>query len=164
MHVEEHEPLEALRELARQQKRAREHRRFRAVEMAREGETAVEIAEALACGVRPVQEWVRRYNEGGAAGLAERKHSGRPPALRPEREAAFRARLEAGPLPGDGTCAFHGEDVRRVLAREFDVPLKLSSVYALLHRLGYSRLCPRPRHPQADPAAQEAFKKRRPGG
>jgi hypothetical protein len=34
MRVEEHEPLERLRELSKQQKRAREHRRFRAVVLA----------------------------------------------------------------------------------------------------------------------------------
>ena len=34
MHVVEHEPLEELRELARRQKRAREHTRFRAVVLA----------------------------------------------------------------------------------------------------------------------------------
>jgi len=35
----------------------------------------------------------------------------------------------------------------------------LSGLYGLLHRLGYSWLVPRPRHPKADPAAQAAFKK-----
>jgi len=161
MHVEEHEPLERLRELTRQQKRAREHTRFRAVVLAREGKTAPQIAEALGCGRRPAQEWVRRYNAGGAQALAERSHTGRPPRLPPAREAELRARIDAGPTAADGTCAFHGEDVRRILEAEFGVLLKLSAVYDLLHRVGYSRLCPRPRHPDADPAAREAFKKRR---
>lgn len=161
MHVEEHEPLERLRELTRQQRRAREHTRFRAVVLAREGKTAPQIAEALGCGRRPAQEWVRRYNAGGVAALAERRHTGRPPRLPPGREQELRARIDAGPTAADGTCAFHGEDVRRILGEEFGVLLKLSAVYDLLHRLGYSRLCPRPGHPDADPAAREAFKKRR---
>jgi len=38
---------------------------------------------------------------------------------------------------------------------------RLSGVYALLHRLGYRCLMPRPRHPKADSQAQEAFKKSR---
>jgi transposase len=51
--------------------------------------------------------------------------------------------------------------VRRILAVEFGVLLKLSAVYDLLHRLGYGRLCPRPRHPDsAGEAEREAFKKR----
>jgi transposase len=161
MHVVEHEPLEELREMTRRQTRAREHTRFRAVVLAREGKTARQIAGALGCGWRPAQEWVRRYNVGGAAALAERRHTGRPPRLSAEGGRELGLRIDAGPVPADGTCAFHGEDVRRILGQEFGVELKLSAVYDLLHRLGYSRLCPRPRHPDADPAAREAFKKRR---
>ena len=159
MHVVEHEPLEELRELSRRQRRAREHLRFRAVVLAREGKTAPQIAAALGCGRRPAQEWVRRYNIGGVAALAERRHTGRPPRLAAGREAELKARIDAGPTPADGTCAFHGEDVRRILEEEFGVLMKLSAVYGLLHRLGYSRLCPRPHHPRADPSAREAFKK-----
>jgi transposase len=161
MHVVEHEPLEELREMARRQTRAREHTRFRAVVLAREGKTAPQIAGALGCGRRPAQEWVRRYNLGGTAALAERRHTGRPPRVSAEQGRELGLRIDAGPAPADGTCAFHGEDVRRILEQEFGVVLKLSAVYDLLHRLGYSRLCPRPRHPGADPAAREAFKKRR---
>src|SRR5215211_1722964 len=119
MHVEEHESLERLRELARLQKRAREHRRFRAVVLAREGKTAPQIAGALGCGRRPAQEWVRRYNAGGIAALAERRHTGRPPRVSAEQGEKLRLRIDAGPAPADGTCAFHGEDVRRILEQEF---------------------------------------------
>jgi transposase len=159
MHVEEHEPLQTFQDLAGQQRRAREQRRFRAVELAREGDTAEDVADALGCARRPVQDWVRRYNEGGMAGLLERRHTGRPARLKEAQEQALRLRLEAGPRRADQTCVFHGKDVQRILEQEFGVLLKLSSVYALLHRMNYSRLCPRPQHPQADPAAQETLKK-----
>ena len=58
----------------------------------------------------------------------------------------------------------HGPDVRRILEREFGVMYTLQGVYDLLHRLGYSSLMPRPRHKDADPVAQEAFKKGLPSG
>jgi transposase len=161
MHVVEHEPLDTFRELMGRQARVREHRRFHAVLLARQGKTAPEIAAVLGCARRPVQQWVSRYNRGGPAGLLEATHPGRPPRLAADRAQRLRERIDAGPRPGDGTCAFHGEDLRRILAAEFGVLLKLSAVYGLLHRLGYSRLCPRPRHPDADPAAQDAFKKTR---
>lgn len=164
MHVVEHEPLDAFRELMGRQKRVREHRRFHAVLLARQGTTAPEIAAVLGCARRPVQQWVSRYNRGGPAGLLEATHPGRPPRLAADQAWRLRERIDAGPGPDDGTCAFHGEDLRRILAAEFGVLLKLSAVYRLLHRLGYSRLCPRPRHPDADPAAQDAFKKTRGDG
>jgi transposase len=162
MHVKEHESLEQLRQLAKGQQRAREQRRFQGIVLARQGKTAPQIAEALGCARRPAQQWVERYNKGGVAALAEGKRSGRPPRLSGDQETAFRLRLDQGPLPEDKTCALHGKDIQSILEKEFKVILKLSAVYALLHRLNYSRLCPRPRHPEADAAAQEAFKKTRP--
>ena len=161
MHVEEHQSLEQLRASMKEQRRVREHRRFHAVLLARQGKTAPEIAGQLSCGRRPVQRWIERYNKGGPAGLAEGKRPGRPARLKAEQEAAFCRRLEAGPQPADGTCAFHGKDLQRILAGEFEVLLTLNAVYGLLHRLGYSRLCPRPRHPQSDSQAQADFKKTR---
>jgi transposase len=161
MHVKEHESLEELTKLTGQQKRVREHRRFRAVVLARQGKSAPRIADILDCGVRPVQHWIERYNKGGAEGLKEHPGRGRKPRLGADQEPRFRERLNAGPTAADQTCAFHGKDIQRILEKEFGVLLKLGAVYCLLHRLGYSRLCPRPRHPDADPAAAEAFKKKR---
>jgi transposase len=53
-----------------------------------------------------------------------------------------------------------GLDVQRILKAEFNKVRSLSAVYELLHSLGYNDLMPRPQHRDADPAAQEAFKKR----
>ena len=46
----------------------------------------------------------------------------------------------------------------RILRDEFGVEYSLNGIYALLHRLGFSSLAPRPRHRNTDPAAQEQFK------
>jgi hypothetical protein len=59
-------------------------------------------------------------------------------------------------LPDDGVCTLRGKDVQRILQHEFGQLRSLNAVYGLLH---YSSLVPRPQHPQADPAAQEEFKK-----
>jgi hypothetical protein len=71
----------------------------------------------------------------------------------------LKQRLDAGPLPDDGVCTLRGQDVQRILEREYGQLRSLNAVYGLLHRIGYSSLVPRPQHPKADPAAQEAFKK-----
>ena len=76
-----------------------------------------------------------------------------------EHEQAFLQCLREGPPAASGLAAWRGEDLRVVLREEFSADYSLSGVYALLHRLGYSSLVPRPRHPDADPNAQEAFKK-----
>jgi transposase len=72
----------------------------------------------------------------------------------------LRRRIDAGANPEDGVCTLRAGQVRSILHAEFGVLDSLCGVYALLHRLGYSCLDPRPRHRKADPEAQEAFKKK----
>ena len=127
------------------------------------GRTAAAVAAEVLLSERQVYAWVARYNADGAAALADRARPrpqgaalGRPTAAR------LKAPGSAGPTEADGVCALRGEDVRRILRDEFGVVRSLQAVYDLLHRLGFEPLRPRPRHPGADPAAQEAFKKASP--
>jgi transposase len=78
----------------------------------------------------------------------------------PDQQVQLERRLEAGPCPEDGVCTLHAKQVQRILATELGIHRKLSSVYYLLHRLGFKCLMPRPQHPRADPARQEQFKKK----
>ena len=67
--------------------------------------------------------------------------------------------LEAGPTPEEGIAAYNGPILRERIEQRFGKVYSLNGVYKLLHRLGYNDLMPRPRHPDADPAALAAFKK-----
>ncbi len=53
-------------------------------------------------------------------------------------------------------------DLREVIKRRFEVEFTERHVGRLLRRLKHTRLTVRPRHPKADEAAQEAFKKTSP--
>ena len=133
--------------------------RLRVIRWALEGLTADEVATQTKLCRRQVQNWVRRFNGQGLAGLEDRPGRGRPCPLSPEQQAQFKARLATGPTGKDEVCTLRGEDVQRILAQEFGVLRKRSSIYHLLHSLGYSSLVPRPRHAHADPGRQELFKK-----
>lgn len=163
MKVEAHDTLEVLRSAVYQAADADERDRVRMVVQAREGETGAVIARRLGCTDRAVRKWIRRYNEGGLAGLKDLPRSGRPRHLEAERHDEVRRRLDAGAQAQDGVCALRGEDIRRILEEEFGASYSLSGAYVVLRRLGYSSLMPRPQHPKADPAAQEAFEKNTPG-
>src|SRR6516164_6504438 len=158
MHVENHQTLEELQRLTKPLAQKRIWLRHQAVVLAMQGQPAPAIARALGCSRRAVQAWVARYNRGGVAALQERPHTGRPSRLAEADVPRFRARLEAGPTPEDGVCAFRCPDLRRILQEEFGVTLRRQAVYDLLHRLGYSSLLPRPQHEQANPEVQEFFK------
>ena len=62
----------------------------------------------------------------------------------------------------DGIVAWRGGDVRAMVEQRFGVKLALSSIYWLLGELPLSALVPRPRHSEADPAAQAAFQQTSP--
>ena len=145
--------------LARREPNARVRCRLLAVRHLLDGHALDETAGLFALGRTQLYHWVHRYNAEGVAGLADRPRSGLPPTLPHEQEAAFLARLHAGPSADSGLAAYRGEDVRQLLREEFGAEYSLSGVYALLHRLKQSNLVPRPQHPDADPAAQAAFKK-----
>lgn len=161
MIITQREPddLSRLEELARHEPLAKPRDRYRAVKLALEGQEAPSIAQRLGRSRRFVQRWAYAYRDGGILALAEKPRSGRPARLRPEHQEPFKARLDAGATPADGVCSLRGKDTQRILESEFGVRYSLRGVYALLDRLGYSLLRPRPRHPQNDPPAMEQFKK-----
>jgi hypothetical protein len=71
--------------------------------------------------------------------------------------------VESGPDPEvHGVVRWRRVDLRDELQRQFGVELHERSVGKVLARLGYRRLSVRPRHPEADQEAQEAFKKTSP--
>lgn len=159
MEVANHDSEQQLQQLFDRERRADRAKRLRTVLLAKQGFTAPEIATCTGFSRRMVQKWVERYNAEGLTGLETKRGRGRKPPLTPEQEQQLRQRLDAGPLPEDGVCTLRGKDVQQILKREFGQWRSLNAVYGLLHRLGYSSLVPRPRHPEADPAAQDEFKK-----
>ncbi len=62
----------------------RQVRRYRALELKREGWTREEIADALGISERAVSKWMRAAREKGEAGLQARPHPGAEPKLSAE--------------------------------------------------------------------------------
>ena len=155
MHVEPRHGIAELERHARAEKKARVAVRIRAVILAMRGRDAPTIADTLGRSRRAVQEWVRWYNQEGLGALRDAPRPGQPRKLTPSQEAALRAWLDAGPEPDE--CARRGPEIRRHVEETFGVKYSVPGAYAMLHRLGYSALRPRPLHRKTDAAAQEAF-------
>jgi transposase len=162
MYVRDCVAVETLEQIERKEREAKRAKRLRIVILAMRGWTAPAIAMSVGLSRRDCQEWVRRFNEAGLAGLEDQYGGGHMAPLTPEQQDRMRERLNAGPTAEDGVCSLRGADVQKILAEEFGVLRSLPTVYNLLHRLGYSCLRPRPRHRKADPQAQEAFKEQLP--
>lgn len=159
MHVESRQGLDELRCLARMEREAGMRVRVQAIVLAMKNRPSTEIARTLDVGTRSVQEWVRRYNQGGVDALRRRTGQGRPCWLSNEQRARLCDRLDAGAKEQDEVCTLRGADIQRLIQVEFGKLYKLNGIYDLLHRLGYSCLMPRPKHRKGNPEAQSAFKK-----
>ena len=128
-----------------------------------EGASREEAARAAGMDRQTLRDWVHRYNAEGLAGLRDRPRSGRKPRLTPEQEAELATAVERGPDPErDGVVRWRRVDLRALIEARFAVRLHERSVGKVLRRLGFARLSVRPKHPKADEAAQEAFKKTSP--
>jgi transposase len=162
MNVVAHHSLEQLQASYRVEKDGRRARRLQGIYLARMGRTCPEIMAVTGSARRTIQQWVAKYNRGGLDELFDRPRPGQPTKLPRDREAEFCRRIDGEPRPTDGLCVLNGPAIQRLLEREFGCIYTLAGVHDLLHRLGYSYLCPRPRHEQADPQAQDDFKKTSP--
>jgi transposase len=120
-------------------------------------------AETCDMDRQTLRDWVHRYNADGLGGLHDLKTLGPKPKLTAEQQAELVRLVEAGPDPArHGVVRWRRVDLRDELQRRFGVVLHERWVGKLLTKLGYRRLSVRPRHPQADEEAQEAFKKTSP--
>jgi transposase len=149
-----------LRAAASKSRDAQAARRMLALALVLEGVDRKTAAETCGMDQQTLRDWVHRYNEAGLAGLSNRRGGSRSRRLEPGQVAELVSWLEAGPDPAvDGVVRWRRQDLRRRIAARFGVELHERTVGKYLAALGYRRLSVRPRHPKADPQAQEAFKK-----
>ena len=150
---------EALAATAKREKSGTVVRRLQAMRLLLGETTVPQVAEQLGVPQRSLRRWVHRFNRRGPEGLRDRPPSGQPPKLAPQLVEDFKERVKRGAREKDGVCALRGPDIRCILASEYGAEYSLGGVYFLLHRLGFSSLVPRPRHPKGDDAARDNFKK-----
>ncbi len=155
-----------LRELVAAATNAKQRDRYRVVLIAGQGlgdQAELEreqIATTVGRSRQFVDQWVGRYRKGGIDALVPKRQPGAARRLSDEQQAQLCAMLDAGPAADEGIAAYNGPILREKIKERFGKVYSLDGVYKLLHRLGYNDLMPRPRHPDTDPAALEAFKKK----
>ena len=152
----------SLREEARRTGDASAARRM--LEIAKVLEGASRGAAARQCGMdrHTLRDWVHRLSDEGTDGLFDRAHGGGAPrGLTGGQEAEVAEWIRTGPDPeADGIVRWRPADLGERIGRTFDAAFHERSVGKLVRRPGFRRIPVRPRHPRADPEAQEAFKKR----
>jgi len=158
MNVEPHHTPEELQTLYRTEMNAKLSRRIHGVYLARMGQTCPEIMRISGAARRTVQKWVGRYNHGGIDELIDKPRSGAPTKLPGFVEQRVLKRIRAGPQRNDVVGVFNARAIQTIINREYGVLYSLTGLYDWLHRMGFSYLCPRPKHEKSDPTAQEGLK------
>ena len=152
-----------LRRLARRERDGRVSARLLALANALEGVPREEAARLAGMSGQALGDWVHRYNAEGVEGLRDRPRPGRPCALDEGQQAALKALILKGPkLERDGCIAWRARDLCVLVEARFGVRYGESGMLKLLKGLDLSWQKTRPIHPEADPKAQERFKKPRP--
>jgi transposase len=159
MNLKNHHTIQELKTLYRRETDARLARRIHGVYLAAKGLSCTQIMTITGAARRTIQQWVHKYNRHRIDGLKDKPRPGQPTKLLRRDEPRFCKRIDAGPTEKDGVSVLNGPAIRRILEREFGVLYSTQGLYDLLHRLGYSRLCPRPQHEKADLQLQQEYKK-----
>ena len=150
-----------LRTAAARSKDATASRRMLALALVLDGRNRTEAARAAGMDRQTLRDWVHRYNEHGLDGLKNLPNAGAPPRkLTPEQAATVAEWVRAGPNPEQHkVIRWRLADLRNEIDRCLGVQIHERTVGKLMARLGFTRVSVRPRHPEQDPAAQEAHKK-----
>lgn len=144
----------ALRAAYRAEQDAAVKPRLHGLWLVREGRPMGEVADLVGVDYRTVQRWVAWYRRGGLAEV--RRHHmggvGQVPRLDAGQQEEVAREVATG--------RFHTAlEIRDWIAGAFGVTYTEGGTYSLLARLHLSPKVPRPRHHQADPAEQAAWKK-----
>jgi transposase len=151
--------IEELEVLEKRLKGKKEYRRLQSVLFrAKFNKSAAEISQLLGIHSRTVEKHHERYfSEGWAA--FEGKQAGPPAGSKltgtAEEKALFKE-LEEKAAQGEWLKAAQIKPLYEELAGR---TVGLTTIYNVLHRNGWSKQKPRPKHPKGDPEAQTLFKK-----
>lgn len=145
-------------ELAKTHQSVRMRLRYLALAHFQEGHSRTEIAKFLKVSRTSVNKWISQYHQKGLEGLVDKKPTGRPLRLSKEQCLQLITYINDAANNENGGRLI-GTDIQSYIANNFGFNYHLSSVYKLLHKLGFSWITSRSKHPKQSKEAQEDFKK-----
>ena len=135
---------------------ARERDRVMCIRLLALGREGLDVAQVLGCSVGTVYRRKAEFLARGEAALRTADWGGRRNAvLSHTQEAEFVAEFENAARAGRLVTA---TQMIAELQQRTGRPVDPTTLYRMLARHGWRKVVPRPRHPDADPDRQEAFK------
>ena len=124
------------------------------------GKTSLQVAKDIHMSDSNIRKCVHRYNEYGIAGLIDTRYSNRKSYLSPEQKQAVIEALQKSPRE----CGFNKSNwtmplLKRWISKQWGINYKASSLYNLLHKLGFTLQRPKKQRRNANKEKQDQFKK-----
>ena len=152
-----------LRRLAAATMNANQSRRLLSLAAVLDGMNRTEAARIGGLERQTLRDWVHRFNAHGPDGLLDGWSKGPEARLSAEQRAEIAELVETGPdRTVHGVVRWRRIDLQRVILERFGVAYHERTVGKILHRLGFSHISARPRHPAQDGQTVAAFKKTSP--
>ena len=149
-----------VRSLASRAKDVRQSRRLLSIAAVYDGMSREAAARIGGMDRQTLRDWVHHFNASGPDGVRDGRTGGPACKLSAAQLAELASIVEAGPeLERDGVVRWRQTDLKGVIEKRFGVAYAVRSVARLLHRIGFSHISARPRHPAQDPETIAAFKK-----
>jgi transposase len=160
--VIEHLSLKEVEKRFRSSRDVTERTHWQVIQLLMQGQPSEQVAAQTGYTVPWVRQLATRYNQGGPQALFDARHNNPGPKtlLSETQREQLRLLLEQ-PVPEElGGGLWNGPKVALWMASQLGTKVHPQRGHETLRALGYSSQAPRPLHAQADPIAQDAFKKR----
>lgn len=149
-----------LQDEIRRSEESRYDHRLHGVLLVAQGMNCAEVADLLGDAPRSVENWVRRFESEGLAGLREGERTGRPRRLGARQLAEVDALLRKTPREADMSGnLWDGKTLAAWIKRQYGIRLGVRQCQRLFRQLGFRLRKPRPMVAQAAPERQKAHKK-----
>ena len=122
------------------------------------GANRTETAKYLKVSRRIVNDWVAKFYAQGLEGLVEKRRSGRPAVLDSEQLQQFKKYVIANSIKNSGG-RLKATDMAEYISKEFDIKYSIQNIYLILHKLNFSWITSRSRHPKQSQEIQDDSKK-----
>jgi len=118
-----------------------------------------EVADIVKQSCPTIYTWLRWFKDGGLSRLVENvKGRGRKLKLSGDNALILKEMILQAHKKREGG-RITGKDVQKIIKEQWGADYCLSSIYAILKRIGLVWITSRSKHPKADPEVIEDFKK-----
>jgi transposase len=124
-----------------------------------DGKPSLEVAKDIHMADTNVRKWVHRFNELGIAGLIDTRRSNRASYLSSEQKQSVIDALQKSPRE----CGYNKSNwtmplLKKWISKQWGINYKASSLYDLVHKLGFTLQRPKKQSRNAKKDLQEQYK------